>query len=292
MDAHFRAFSFVDRITAVHDGRQVRGSYCIPAGLGEFPPALAGEAVGQLAAWAAMKAVKFEHRPLAGLAGSIELLRLARPGHSLELAADIEDVDSERVAYNGTACQEGEPVVRLRDCVGPMLRVADFDDPALLGSRFEVLCRSGADAGGFPGLPPLLLERDGGEAGRTATAIFRVPSAAAFFGDHFPRRPLFPGSLLMHLKIQLGAALAAEMSPPPTGSWVPDTIRDMKLRSFIGPGATLRLEARLKQPSSESATLALETRTDKELVATASLRLKPGDSDGAHRSPAFGGPPS
>jgi 3-hydroxymyristoyl/3-hydroxydecanoyl-(acyl carrier protein) dehydratase len=287
MDAHFRAFSFVDRITGVHDGRQVRGRYCIPVGLGEFPLALAGEAVGQLAAWAAMNAVKFERRPLAGLAGSIELLRFARAGQSLELAAEIEDVDSERVEYNGTAYQDGEPIVCLRDCVGPMLQLSELDDPALLRSRFEVLCRSESESGGFPGLPPLPLERIGGEAGRTATAIFRVPSTAAFFGDHFPRRPVFPGSLLMHLKIQLGAALAAELPPPPTGSWVPGTIRDMKLRSFINPGTKLRLEAKLKQPSSDTATLAFETRMDNDLVATASLHLKPGDSEGA---PPFGRP--
>jgi 3-hydroxymyristoyl/3-hydroxydecanoyl-(acyl carrier protein) dehydratase len=286
MAAQVRAFSFVDRITAMPNAGQIRGSYRIPAGLDEFPLALAGEAVGQLAAWAAMKAVDFEYRPLAGLAGSIELLRLARPGHLLELSVEIEDVDSERVEYNGTACQAGEPVVRLRDCVGPMVPLADMDDPALLRTRFDVLCRGESDAGAVTGLPPLLLECRGGEAGCAARAIFHVPSAAPFFSDHFPRRPLFPGSLLMHLKIQLGAALAAEIPQPPTRAWVPDAVRDMKLRSFIGPGETLRLEARLKQHSNEAVTLALETRTDKELVATASLRLKPGDSDGVPRPPA------
>ena len=94
----------------------------------------------------------------------------------------------------------------------------------------------------------------------------------------------------MHLKIRLGTALAAELPPPPTGSWVPDTIRDMKLRSFIGPGTTLRLEAKLKQPPGDAVTLAFETRTDKDLVATASLRLKPGNSDGTPGTVHFGQP--
>lgn len=48
----------------------------------------------------------------------------------------------------------------------------------------------------------------------------------------------------------------------------------MKLRLFIPPGESLRLEARLKQRSQDSASLAFETRTNKELIATAGLLLK------------------
>ena len=75
MDPHFRAFSFVDRITSVQNATDVRGRYAIPSDVEEFPGALVGEAVGQLAAWAAMSALKFTHRPIAGLAGCIEFLR-------------------------------------------------------------------------------------------------------------------------------------------------------------------------------------------------------------------------
>jgi 3-hydroxyacyl-[acyl-carrier-protein] dehydratase len=285
MEPHFRAFSFVDRITAIHDGRRVRGSYAIPAAVVGFPLALVGEAIGQLAAWAAMAAVNFEFRPLAGLAGSVQLMRPPGLGRPLELLAIIEDVDAERVAYNGVAHQDGEAIACLHDCVGPMVPLPEFDDPVLVRQRFEVLQQEGADAGGFMGLPPLVFERAGGDPGRSADAIFRVPVQAPFFGDHFPRRPLFPGSLLMHLKIQLGLALAAEILQPSKGQWALDTIRDMKLRTFIPPGAALRLAAKLKQISPDEALLALETRTDKELVATASLRLTGGDPTEVH-SPA------
>jgi 3-hydroxymyristoyl/3-hydroxydecanoyl-(acyl carrier protein) dehydratase len=235
---------------------------------------LAGEAVGQLAAWAAMGAVRFEHRPVAGLAGRVELFVAPQPGQVLELAADLEHVDSESVQYSGTAHRDGKLMIRLQDCVGPMVRLADFDDPLALRTRFEELCRNGAHPGGFPGLPRLALERTNGEPGRRASATFQVPLAAPLFADHFPRRPVFPGSLLMHLNLQLGAALASEITPPSSGRWAAGTILDMKLRSFIPPGATLRLEARLKQQANDSASVALETRTDKEIIATSALVLK------------------
>ena len=278
MEAASRAFSFVDRITSVHHGRQIRGRYAIPAELRDFPLALVGEAVGQLAAWAAMAAVDFGQRPVAGLAGSIELLQVPLPGQVLELAADLENVDAEGVAYGGTAHVDGTPVIRLKDCVGPMVPLADFDNPEALRTRFEQLCRAGVAPGGFRGLPQLALERTGGEPGQSVSASFQVPAEAPLFADHFPRRAVFPGSLFMHINLQLGAALASEISPPAEGRWVPGRILDMKLRSFIPPGSALQLDARLKQHARESARLALETRIGKEVVATASLVLGVGNS--------------
>ena len=274
MDEHFRAFSFVDRITSVQDGKRIRGRFAIPSRLSEFPLSVVGEAVGQLAAWAAMAAVRFDQRPVAGLAGCIELIQAPRSGQVLELAADLENVDSESVEYSGTAHADGRLVIRLHDCVGPMMRVVDFDDPEALRRRFDELCQGVAGSRGSPELPELTLQRAGGDPGQQVSATFQVPASAPLFADHFPRRPVFPGSLLMHVNLQLGAMLASELSLPPGSQWVAGTLRDMKLRSFIPPGTPLRLEARLKQRSPDSASLAFETRTSKELIATTSLLLK------------------
>jgi 3-hydroxymyristoyl/3-hydroxydecanoyl-(acyl carrier protein) dehydratase len=278
MDAHFRGFSFVDRITSIHEGRRIRGSYALSANAGDFPLALVGEAVGQLAAWAAMAAVRFDHRPVAGLAGRVELLQAPRAGQVLELEANLEHVDADSVEYHGTAHVDGRPVIHLRDCVGPMMPLADFDDPRSVAERYEQLCHGGAEPGTFPGLPPLLLARTDGDLGRRASAVFQVPSEAPFFGDHFPRRPVFPGSLLMHLNLELGAALANELTAPPGVRWMPDTLLDMKLRSFVPPGATLQLEATCKQQTRDSARIGLETRLRGEMVATASLALMAGEA--------------
>jgi 3-hydroxymyristoyl/3-hydroxydecanoyl-(acyl carrier protein) dehydratase len=278
MDALSRAFSFVDRITSLHDRTQIHGSFVIPADWHAFPLALVGEAVGQLAAWAAMAAVDFTCRPVAGLAGCVELLRQPRAGQTLVLAADLHHVDAESVEYGGTAHADDQLVLRLGDCVGPMVPLADFDDPQALRARFEQLCATGSGPRRFPPLPPLTLDRTGGDAGQRVSAGFQVPSEAPLFADHFPRRPVFPGSLLMHMNLQLGALLAKQIPAPAAGGrWVPSTIQDMKLRSFIPPGAALQLDARLKRQSPDSASLILETRMAKDLIATASLVLNRGD---------------
>jgi 3-hydroxymyristoyl/3-hydroxydecanoyl-(acyl carrier protein) dehydratase len=217
MDPHFCAFSFVDRITVVQPGVSVRGRYAIPAGLESFPASLVAEAVGQLAAWAALAGANFERRPVAGIAGSIELLAAVQPGQILELAAELETADADAMAYGGSAHADGILVVRLQHCVGPMMSMEEFDDPRAMRERFAVLCGPGAEPGGFRGVPVFGLERRDGEVGRSIRATLQVPASADLFADHFPRRPVFPGSLLMHSNLQLAAALAGDIPAPASG---------------------------------------------------------------------------
>ena len=276
MDEHFRAFSFVDRIHSIQPGVRIRGSYAIPSGIGSFPTSLVAEAVGQLAAWAAMAAVDFKYRPVAGLAGSIEILSRVRPGQALELAAEIETVDTEAAAYGGTAQADGVPVIRLQHCVGPMIAIEEFDDPQALRGRFALIQGAGAVPGAFGGLPFFAFNLTDGDPGQTLRATLQVPSAGPFFADHFPRRPVFPGTLLMDANFEVAAALAAQLPAPVNGgSWVLRGVGGVKLRAFTPPGDFLDLEARLHQLSPEAATVVVETRKGQRVISGARVRFGP-----------------
>jgi len=79
---------------------------------------------------------------------------------------------------------------------------------------------------------------------------FTFLSVLRFFADHFPRRPVLPGSLLMKADLQLVSALAAGFPVPQHGGhWVPKGISNMKLRTFTPPGEVLEMEASLEQLS-------------------------------------------
>jgi 3-hydroxymyristoyl/3-hydroxydecanoyl-(acyl carrier protein) dehydratase len=276
MDEPYRAFSFVDRITSVRAGVRVRGRYAIPAGIDAFPPSLVAEAIGQLAAWSAMAAVDFQRRPVAGIAGRIELLSPVRPGQTLELAADLDTADVDAIGYGGSAFADGVAVIRLTNCVGPMVSMEDFDAPAAIRKRFDLLCGEGAKPGCFAGLPAFPIHRTAGEFGKVARATLQVPASARIFADHFPARPVFPGSLLMHANLQLAASLANESSRPRAGSaWQPRIISDMKLRAFISPGEELDLEAQIEEASEDALELGVETRKGKRLVGSARVRFTP-----------------
>ena len=274
MDGHFCAFSFVDRITSLERESSIRGNYTIPAKVDAFPVSLVAEAVGQLAAWAAMAAVDFTHRPVAGIAGRIELLSLVRPGQVLDLGAELESVDTDSVGYSGTASVNGSAVIRLVDCVGPMVPLDEFDEPGALRDRCSILHAAGAAPGGFSGLPALALEPGECEPGRFARATLQVPFTAPFFADHFPRRPVFPGTLLMPASMQT-AAMLLKTSSNCAPTWLPRVISDMKLRSFISPGVTLKLEARVTGSSESSLSVATESRINGRLIGGADVEFTP-----------------
>jgi 3-hydroxymyristoyl/3-hydroxydecanoyl-(acyl carrier protein) dehydratase len=274
MSHHFRAFSFVDRITSVQPGVSIHGTYAIPSRLKEFSSSLVAEAAGQLAAWAAMAAVDFKSRPVAGIAGLVEMLSPVQPGQTLELSANLESVDPEAAAYGAAVSVNGSPVLRLHHCVGPMLPVEDFDDPQALRERFALIRGDGATPGAFGDLTAMTLENLNGEPSQTTRARLQVPAEAPFFADHFPRRPVFPGSLLMQFKLQLVAKLAAQL-PPPAGAsgWRLESLADMKLRSFIPPGEVLELEAKLAAVSGGTASVAVESRRGGKLAGAARVSL-------------------
>jgi 3-hydroxymyristoyl/3-hydroxydecanoyl-(acyl carrier protein) dehydratase len=222
-----------------------------------------------------MAAVNFTHRPVAGIAGAVEFLSDIRPGQVLELAAELESVDTDSAGYSGTAHADGKPVVRLRDCVGPMVPIGDFDDPKSLQDRYRLLRSVGTPGGAFQGLPPLLVERQKSEPGHSERALLHVPRQAPFFADHFPRRPVFPGTLLMHANLEVAAKLAATVPSANGTPWIPRTVTAVKLRSFIAPGETLHLEARRTETPESSLVVAIESRLQQRLVGSADIRFSP-----------------
>jgi 3-hydroxymyristoyl/3-hydroxydecanoyl-(acyl carrier protein) dehydratase len=272
MDHRYRAFSFVDRISLLVPGVRVTGSWQIPASLPRFPLSLVAEATGQLAAWSAMAAIDFSHRPVAGIAGRVELLGEALPGQTLDLSAELETADREAVAYSGCASVDGTPILRLQHCVGPMMPADDFDDPTAMRERLALLLGPGAEPGAFPGVPECSLQDLALDPGSSARARLQVPAGAAFFEDHFPRRPVFPGTLLMNMNLALVDALAHTV-PGEGTRWVARAVCDMKLRAFIPPATELDLEAKVLEHSGSELLISVQTKAAGRLQGGARVEL-------------------
>jgi len=285
MADHFAAFSFVDRITAYEPGRRARGRYAVPVDIAAFPSCLVAEAVGQLAAWVAMAHVGFRGRPVAALANETRFRSEVTPGSTLDLAVDIESCDEHAVAYAGRARIDRTDVIELVDCLGPMLPVEEFDSPAELAARFALIRGEGAPAGRFHGVVAPRVVRTGGVPGVSASATLHVPASAPFFGDHFPRRPVFPATLLLDAQIGLAMGVAAEAAHWPAGTKpAPSRMTHVKMRSFIPPGAVVDIDAELAPSGAESAMIRLAARMDGKTAATARLEvIANAASVGAHQ---------
>ena len=274
VDDHFAAYSFVDRITTLEPGLHARGSFAIPNDIEAFPPSLMGEAVGQLAAWTTMAHLGYRQRPVAALARETRFLQFARPGDVLELAVDIESINDEAVSFRGFAEIVGRRAIEMNDYLGPLLPVEDFDDPAALSARFDLLRGAGAPPGRYRGVERPRVARDGGEHGESARGTLQVPAAAPFFNDHFPRRPVFPATLLLDAEIEFAMQLAAESPFWPAGSvLVPVRLTNVKVRAFTLPGQVLSIAAELRPPKEGTRVCMLTAQAEGKPVATARVEI-------------------
>jgi 3-hydroxymyristoyl/3-hydroxydecanoyl-(acyl carrier protein) dehydratase len=156
--------------------------------------------------------------------------------------------------------------------------VQEFDAPEVLRERLRLLCAAGAPGGRFHGVAlPELVALDG-VAGQSARALLQVPQAAPFFADHFPRRPVFPATLLLDSQIRLALDLArAAIGTPASTPLSPRRMTHVKMRSFIAPGQTVELGAELAAAAGDAGTIRLSATVDGRVVATARLDVAAGD---------------
>lgn len=271
MSGRYAAFTFVDRITALVPGVSARGTFHIPAGVEGFPSSLLAEATGQLAAWVAVAKLGFRLRPVAGIAHETVYHGVPRPGDTLETEIRIDSCEDDAVAYQGWAQIGGTAVLELHDCVGPMLPLEAFDDPLVMRAFFATLCNEGAQPDRFPGIVPAALTPLEHESGRFAIAQLEVPVEAAFFDDHFPRRPVFPGTLLLDRMTALASGVVAEAA----GGARPllRRVTDVKLRTFTEPGARLELRATVDEVVQDGVVAVLEARAAGQRRAVGSARV-------------------
>jgi 3-hydroxyacyl-[acyl-carrier-protein] dehydratase len=275
MSGHFSAFSLVDRITDLEPGRRAKGHFLVPAKIARFPCTLAAEAVGQLAAWNAIAHLGFRVRPVAGLAAEVRFGPEVRPGQRLELETVLDSCEMDAVSYSGWAEVDGVRVMELDHSVGPMLPLEDFDSPQAMRERFDLLCGPGAPSGRFPGVPEPDMDIVEQVPEERVRANLRVPREAEFFSDHFPRKPVFPGTLLLDAQLILALGFAAGWGRWPPGSKLSATrVPDTKMRSFIPPGEMVELRidfAALDEPDKAKATTAV--RLNGKTVASGKLEI-------------------
>jgi 3-hydroxymyristoyl/3-hydroxydecanoyl-(acyl carrier protein) dehydratase len=212
------------------------------------PPCLLVEAVGQLAAYVSMHWSGFTSRPVAATAGEVRILSEAIPDCDLDLEIEITSAKRAAIGYRGRAAQRGRPVVVLERAVGALLPMAEFDDPARVARELEVLRGTG--------LPPRATSFAAAMRPRARTlersanrvrAEIATPSVDPLYADHFPRRPVYPATLLLDAQI----ALASELLR---------SVQHVKVRSFVPPGRRLEVAVeRLPAPSGRDAVALLAT---------------------------------
>lgn len=270
------SFQLIDQILSIQPGEQARGLLQPRGGAEGLPLGLLVEAVGQLASWATIPELKFDQRPVAASAGLVEVLQVPPPGAPLEIEVTITAIRSQAISYHGTASSEGTPCLSLQRAIGPLLPMAEFDDKERVKHLFEELC-----AGGIAPRPTIqpsdyrptidLDPREPRGSGKGIAGSFCLPEESVIYGDHFPRHPVFPATLLLQAQIDATRQAYAR----PDGS-LPEIreLRGVKIRAFSGPGEQLTFRAIEQKADKSELQFRLESNRDETRVSAATLYLR------------------
>ncbi len=110
-------------------------------------------------------------------------------------------------------------------------------------------------------------------AQQTICAEARVPSASTIFEGHFPGYPLMPGVLLIEAMAQTSGWLVIAVT---RFSRMPffAALKEAKLRSFVHPGESLSLSAKLLHEGSGYAVTRAEIRCGSKLACNAEITFR------------------
>src|SRR5207244_10907703 len=107
-------------------------------------------------------------------------------------------------------------------------------------------------------------------AQQTICAEARVPSASTIFEGHFPGYPLMPGVLLIEAMAQTSGWLVIAVTKFTRMPFFA-ALKEAKLRSFITPGQSLSLSAKLLHEGSGYAVTKADIRCDGKLACNAEI---------------------
>lgn len=252
-------FSFVDRILELEPGKRVLAVKHVTAdepflemrgGRAALVTCIIGEALGQAGAWSVMAANDFTKRPVAGVVAEVELLGEAFVGDTILLDTTIDSIADDAVVYHSVGTVRGRTVFALRDGLGPLLPMEQFNDPADVREHFRLLNRPGRfeeapEGGRIPADAPetnpfVRFDRIVSIDEKEAVAVKNLTIRSPYFRDHFQRKPVLPLSLLLEMHLQLGRKLMPGKRP--------SRLRNVKMSDWVPPGSSLVGRVRVKEP--------------------------------------------
>lgn len=108
---------------------------------------------------------------------------------------------------------------------------------------------------------------------RIITVAAQVPEQSTIFEGHFPGYPLMPGVLLIEAMAQTSGWLLISHMKFERMPFLA-AVKQAKMRTFVTPGQTLTIDARISHDGSGFAMTEVETRVDGKLVCDADLTFR------------------
>jgi len=110
------------------------------------------------------------------------------------------------------------------------------------------------------------------EPGARATGIKNITMSEDFLADHFPTRPIMPGSMIVESMVQLADWVVRQASDF-RQLGLASSFDNLKFRRVVRPGAQLRVEVTIAERGEAEAKVHGKAYAQDTLVASASFTL-------------------
>ncbi len=270
-------FQLVTRIRRVEGNRRIVASTAWTGAGGLEPACFFLEAVSQAAGWLIAASTNFTRRGLPIAMGSARVLGEAPPGGPVDLVAEITNWRDLSAQLRGWVKSGGRVVGEAAGLCG-LLDAEELEASAATHAAFAALHNTPAN--GRPGdhgdashvEPPGTPSIDGMDA-RGARATWLVTGGERLFADHFPRRPLLPGTLQLQALVDLARAVAAAGNGH---GWGLRELREVRFRRPVRPGEHLVLEVEARAQSAAGAVFAGRALVDgQRAISTEQIHIGP-----------------
>lgn len=280
-------FLFVDRILQLNPGHETVGLKHVTvqdAFLNKrsddrtiLLSSIMGEALGQLCSWNVLKTTDFKFRPVGGVIQEIQMFEDAFVYDTILLESTIEalDVENPFVSFSGRASVDGKTLLTVNNSLAPLLPLEEFNDIAKVRMDFERLCHANENDVMNSAIRPTYYRFNYEKLNQNEKELVtkKIISPSAFYlADHFPRKPVFPLSLLIQYNLHLALT---ELYPTEKKKRV-CSVRKVKIGNFVLPGDEIITKISVKEQSQDRVIIRFhnEVNTKKVCIAEAELSLR------------------
>ena len=299
-------FLFVDRILELEKGKCATGiknvsfsdEYLvnIVPNFPVIPRSLTMESIAQLISWLVIISKDFTVKPVAVMTENIKLSGYAIPGDQLLIRAEIKSMHESDALCNGTIEVDGKIITELKNGVCAFIPLEELEDittvkeKALLltGNRnlqeFIDKTKSGVDSVDDSRLinsdnyfdlhlVDKVLEM---EIGKHIKGVKSLSMTEYFIVDHFPKKHVMPGTMIIESFVHLSEKLLAETVKAESGHRIKILIKEshkVKFRNYVRPGDQVLLDINLINLTNNTALVKAKATVNKKLVTSAQLEF-------------------
>jgi len=288
-------FLFVDRICALEKGKRVRAIKNISGdegflaeifpGLPVLSPVIAAEAAAQALSWLIVEARDFAVKPLITVLDEYVCHKHVQPGDQIAMEGEVESFQRESALAHARILINETPAIEINHGVCYLFPLSALQDPADAQRQFQHLCEKPfLTAPAAAQRSPLVREgaapnlRDSGidriifyEERQRIVGIKNITTTADYFNDHFPRKPLLPGVVIMDAligcaRILINRALTAHGWEQMQAVLV--RAHKVKFRRFVQPGDQLVVQVQMGEFTEQQSMVHAKALVHDKVAAT------------------------